>query len=71
MQVAGRGDVVLGGEKMEEVKGFKYLGRALSKYGDMEKEVSERVMKSRSVIEFGWAMKGKNISMEGKERLKE
>ena len=34
-----RREVVLGGEKMEEVKEVKYLGTVLCKHGEMEGEI--------------------------------
>ena len=40
---------VMGGERMEVVKQFKYLVTALSKQGEME-EVRERTVKSRSIM---------------------
>ena len=45
----GRCEVVLG-ERMEEVKEFKYLGAMLCKHGEMEGEIRERTVKGRSVI---------------------
>ncbi len=61
---------VMGGEKMEVVKEFKYLGAVLSKHGEME-EVRERTVKGRSVIgSLGRVMKGRNVSMEAKRGLR-
>ena len=40
MPAVGRCEIVLG-EKMEEVKEFKYLGTVLCKYGEMEREIRE------------------------------
>ncbi len=36
-----RCELVMGGERMEVVKEFKYFGTVLSKHGDMEGEVRE------------------------------
>ena len=38
----GRCEVVLGGEKMEEVKECKYLETDVCKHGDMEREIREK-----------------------------
>ncbi len=48
--VDDRCEIVMGGERMEVVKEFKYLGTVLSKHGEMAGEVRERVVKGRSVI---------------------
>ena len=45
----GKCEAVLG-EKMEEVKEFKYLETVLCKYGEMEGEIRERAVKGRCVI---------------------
>ncbi len=45
-----RFEIVMGGERMEVVKEFKYLGTVLSKDREMEGEVRERAVKGRSVI---------------------
>ncbi len=45
--VAGRCKVDLGGERMEEVKEFKYLGTVLCKHGEMDGEIRERAVKGR------------------------
>ncbi len=42
MPVAGRCEVDLGGERMEEVKEFKYLGTVLCRQGEMDGEMKER-----------------------------
>ena len=34
-----RCEIVMGGERMEVVKEFKYLGTVLSKHGEMEGEI--------------------------------
>ena len=50
---------------------IKYLGTVLSKHGDMEGEVRERVMKGRSAIgSLERVMKGRNVSMEIKRGLR-
>ena len=64
-------EIVLGGERMEAVKEFKYLGIVLSKHGEMEGEVRERAVKGRSVIgSLARNMKGRNVPMEVKRGLK-
>ncbi len=45
-----RCEIAMGGERMEVVKEFKYLGTVLIKHGEMEGEVRERAVKGRSVI---------------------
>ncbi len=46
-----RCEIVMGGERMEVVKEFKYLGTVLSKHGGMEGEVRERrAVKGRSIM---------------------
>ncbi len=45
-----RCEIVMGGERMEVGKEFKYLGTVLSKHGEMEGEVRERAVKGRSVV---------------------
>ncbi len=47
--VDNRCKIVMGVERMEVVKEFKYLGTVLSKHGEMEGEVRERAVK-RSVV---------------------
>lgn len=37
--VAGRYKIVLGGERIEEVEEFKYLGTVLTKHEEMEEEI--------------------------------
>ena len=51
MPIVGRCEVVLGGEKMEEVKKFKYLSTVLCKHGEMGGEIRKRAVKGRCVIE--------------------
>ena len=69
--VAGRCEVELGGERMEEVKEFKYLGAVLCKHGEMEGEIRERAVKGRSVIgSLARVMKGRKVSMEVKRGLR-
>lgn len=59
-----------GGERMEEVKEFYYFGTVLSKHGDMEEGINERVMIDRSVIEaLGSVKKERNISMVVKKGI--
>ena len=48
--VVKRCEVVLGGEKMEVVKEFKYLGTMLCKNGEMDGEIRARDVKCRSTI---------------------
>ncbi len=56
---------------MEVVKEFKYFGTVLIKHGEME-EVRERAVKGRSVIgSLARIMRGRNVSLEVKEMLKE
>ncbi len=43
-----RCEIVMGGERMKVLKEFKYLGRVLSKHGEMEGEVRERAVKGKS-----------------------
>lgn len=43
--VARRYEIVLVGERMEEVKELKYPGTVLSKQGEMEGEIAGRVVK--------------------------
>ena len=40
----------MGGERMEVVKEFKYLGTVLCKHREMEGEARERAVRGRSVI---------------------
>ncbi len=69
--VDDRCEIVMGGERMEVVKEFKYLGTVLSKRGEMEGEVRERAVKGRSVIgSLGRIMKGRKVSMEVKRGLR-
>ena len=61
----------LGGERLEEVKEFKYLGTVLCKHGSMEGEIRERAVKGRQVIgSLGRIMKGRNVSMDVKRGLR-
>ncbi len=63
--------IMLGSEKMEEVSEFKYLGTLLCKYGGMEGEIREQVMKGRSVVgSFIGVMKGRNVCMDVKRGLR-
>ncbi len=50
VSVDDRCERVMGGERMEVVKEFKYLGTVLSNHGEMEEEVMERAVTGRSVI---------------------
>ncbi len=62
-----RCEIVMGDEKMEVVKEFKYLGTVLSKQKEMEGEVRERAVKGRSVIgSLVRVMRGRTVSMEVK-----
>ncbi len=69
--VAGRCKVDLG-ERMEEVKEFKYLETVLCKHGEMDGEIRERAVKDRSVIVGSLArvMKRRDVSMEIKRGLR-
>lgn len=63
--------IVLGGERMEEVKEFKYLGTVLCKHDEMEGEINEKAVKGRSVIgSLARVMRGRNVSMEVKRGLR-
>ncbi len=70
--VAGRCKVDLGGERMEEVKEFKYLETVLCKHGEVDGERErERAVKSMSVIgSLARVMKGRNVSMYVKRGLR-
>ncbi len=48
--VEERCELVLGGERMEVLREFKYLGTVFSKNEEMEGEVRERTVKGRSAI---------------------
>ena len=48
MQAVGRCEVVLG-EKMEEVKQFKYMGTVLYKPVEMERGIRDRTVKGRCI----------------------
>ncbi len=62
--------IVFGGERMEVVKEFKYLGTVLSKHGEIE-EVRERVVKGWSIIgSLARVMKGRSVSMGVKRGLR-
>ena len=62
-----RCNIALGGEKMEEVSQFKYLGTVLGKHGEMEGEIQERVLRGRNVTgSLARVMKGRSVSMEVK-----
>ncbi len=66
-----RCDIVMGGERMEVVKEFKYLGTVLSKHGEMEREVRERAVKGRNVIgSLARVMKERSVSMEVKRGIR-
>ena len=67
----GSCEVVLGGEKMEEVKEYKYLGTVFYKHGEMERERRERAVKGRCVIEsLARIIRGRNVSMEIRRGLR-
>ena len=60
-------EIVMGGEKMEVFKEFKYLGTMLGKHGEMDGEIRTRAVKGRSAIgTLGRIMKGRSESMEVK-----
>ncbi|KAK3893161.1 hypothetical protein Pcinc_003002 [Petrolisthes cinctipes] len=64
-------EITLRGERMEEVKEFKYLGTVMCKHGSMEGEIRERAVKGRQVIgSLGRIMKGRSVSMEVKRGLR-
>ncbi len=64
-------EIVMGGERMEVVKEFKYLRTVLSKHGEMEGEVRERAVRGRSVIgSVASVMKGMNVSLEVRRGLR-
>ena len=67
-----RCEVVLGREKMEEVKEFKYLITVVCKHGAMEGEIiRERAVTGKCVIgSLARIMKGRNVSMELKRGLR-
>ncbi len=50
MPAVARCRISLGSEKVEEVSEFKYLVAVLCKHGGVEGEITERVMKGRSVV---------------------
>ncbi len=63
-------EIILNGEKMEEVHEFKYLGSIMCKHESKEGETRERVMQGRKVVgSLGCMMKGRTVSMEVKKRL--
>ena len=69
--VAENCEIFLGGEKMEVVKEFKYLGTVLCKHGEMDGEIRARAVKGRSAIgALDRIMKGRNVSMEVKRGLR-
>ncbi len=69
--VGARCEVVMGGERMEVVKEFKYLGTILSKHVEMEGEVSERAVKGGRVVgSLARVKRGRNVSMEVKRGLR-
>ena len=69
--VAENCEIILGGEKMEVVKEFKYLGTVLCKHGEMDGEIRARAVKGRSAIgALDRIMKGRNVSMEVKRGLR-
>ena len=62
---------VVPGEKMYEVKEFKYLGTVLCKYGEMEGEIREIAVKGRCVIgPLARIIRGRNVYMEVKRGLR-
>ncbi len=66
-----RCEIMMGGERMEVVKEFKYLGTVLKRNGEMEGEVRERAVKGRSVIgSLARVMKGRSVSMEVQRGLR-
>ncbi len=69
MPVAGRCEVDLG-ERMVEVKEFKYVGTVLCKHGEMDGKVGERAVKDRSVKGSLCKVYERNVFMEAKRGLR-
>ncbi|MEL7177812.1 MAG: reverse transcriptase domain-containing protein [Pseudomonadota bacterium] len=64
--------ITMNGERLEEVSEFKYLGTVLSKYGDMEKEVKERVMQGKRVDgTLESIMRNKKVGLNVKKGLRD
>ncbi len=64
-------EIVIGDERMEVVKEFKYLGTVLSKHGEIEGLVRERSVKGMSVIgSLARVMRGRNVYMEVRRGLR-
>ena len=62
--------IEMGGELLEEVREFKYLGTVLCKYGSMEGEIRERAVQVRKVIgSLGRIMKGRRVKTETKKMV--
>lgn len=60
-------EINLGGERMEEVKDYKYLESLLCKHGGMEGEIRERSVNGRQIIgSLGWILKCRKVNMEVK-----
>ena len=71
MPAVGRCEVVIEGEKMEEVKEYKYLTTVICKHGEMESEIIGRVVKGRCVMGLlTRIMRGRKVSMEVKRDLR-
>ena len=64
-------EIVKGGEKMEGIKEFKYLGTVLGKHGEMDGEIRTRAVKGRSALgTLNRIMRGRSVSMEVKTGLR-
>jgi len=65
-------NIRMGGEQLEEVREFKYLGTTLCKYGSMEGEIRERAVKGRQVVgSLNRIMRSRNVSLEVKKGLRD
>ena len=65
-------NILMNGERLEEVKEFKYLGSVMSKYGGMDEEIKERGVKGRQAMgTLNTIIKNKKISVEVKKGLRD
>ena len=65
-------NILMNGERLEEVEEFKYLGSVMSKYGGMDEEIRERVVKGRQAMgTLNAIMKNRRVSMEVKKGLRD
>lgn len=62
----------MGGEGMRKVNEFRYLVTVLSKHGEMDREIIERVVKGCHVVSYNHlhVLKGRNIPMDVKRGLR-